>query len=357
MNKQTKIWLLGFSIVVLLLLWIALTTHVLMPFVMALLLAFLTNPLIEMMVQWHVPRTLAVSMVFVGLAVLILIIVLTLVPLLQQQCQYLLDQFPRLLAWAHNDLEPWLKDNFSIELQMPTMVELKQQLLGQWKNMGNVLGMALSYLSKSSLAIINTIVNLILIPVVLFYALRDWHALGDGVRALLPRAFATTLLDFWREATGVLGAFFRGQLIVMCCLGLFYALCLSFLGLALGLLIGLLAGLLSVVPYLGFFGGLLFALVESYLQFNDAWHYLMVFAIFGLGNVVEGMILTPNLIGDKIGLHPVAVIFSVLAGGQLFGFMGVLLALPVAAVVMVLIQFFMAHYRRCDVETKSAPYG
>jgi predicted PurR-regulated permease PerM len=169
--------------------------------------------------------------------------------------------------------------------------------------------------------------------------------LMTNLRELLPRHKAAQTISIINECDEVLSAFFRGQLIVMLALGCIYAIGLKIVGIQVSLLIGLIAGLLSIVPYLGFSIGLILGLLAAAVQFHDGMHLIYVLIVFIIGNMLEGMVLTPWLVGDKIGLHPVAVIFAVLAGGQLFGFIGILLALPVAAVLMVLLRHLKHQYK------------
>jgi predicted PurR-regulated permease PerM len=165
------------------------------------------------------------------------------------------------------------------------------------------------------------------------------------IDGLLPRANRPTIVRLARESDAVLGAFVRGQLLVMIALGLFYGVALWAIGLDVGPLIGMIAGLVSFVPYLGFITGLFASLIAALVQYHDWQHLVMVLVVFGIGQVLEGYVLVPRLVGGKIGLHPVAVIFAVLAGGHLFGFLGVLLALPAAAVIMVLLRYGYDRYR------------
>ena len=192
--------------------------------------------------------------------------------------------------------------------------------------------------------------NLVLIPVVTFYLLRDWDLLVKGIGELLPRNIESTVKQLAKEINEVLGAFIRGQMMVMFALGVIYTAGLWLLGLDLAFIIGMAAGLLSIVPYLGTMAGLVAAALAAVFQFQDLFHVVMVLLVFTFGQTLEGMVLTPRLVGDRIGLHPVAVIFAILAGGQLFGFLGILLALPVTAALNVLVR----HLR--DEYTKSTLY-
>jgi predicted PurR-regulated permease PerM len=214
----------------------------------------------------------------------------------------------------------------------------------------DIVGMLLSQATASSLALMAWLANLVLIPVVGFYLLRDWDVMMAKLRSLLPRQRESQVMGLAGECHEVLGAFVRGQLLVMLALGVIYSSGLMLVGLELGLLIGLLAGLAAIVPYMGFIIGIGAALIAGLFQFGgDPYPLLGIVAVFMIGQVLEGMVLTPMLVGDRIGLHPVAVIFAILAGGELFGFTGVLLALPVAAVIMVLLRHVHDLYKESDM--------
>ena len=212
--------------------------------------------------------------------------------------------------------------------------------------------------APSGLALLAWVANLLLIPVVSFYLMRDWDLMVAKLRSLLPRGREGLVVQLFGECHEVLGAFLRGQLLVMLALGVMYATGLMMIGLELGLLIGVLAGLASIVPYLGVVVGLGAAMTAGLFQFGmDVYPLMGIAAVFIVGQMLEGMLLTPLLVGDRIGLHPVAVIFAIMAGGQLFGFTGILLALPVAAVVMVLVRHLHDFYKLSDLygEPASAP--
>jgi predicted PurR-regulated permease PerM len=182
------------------------------------------------------------------------------------------------------------------------------------------------------------------VPVVTFYLLRDWDKLVAHIDALLPREAQPTIRRLARETDSVLGAFVRGQLLVMLGLAIYYAVALKLVGLDVGPLIGMIAGLVSFVPYLGFIIGIVASVIAVLVQFHDTFHLVLVLVVFGVGNLLESYILVPKLVGNRIGLHPVAVIFAVLAFGELFGFIGVLLALPMASIAMVLLRFLRERY-------------
>jgi predicted PurR-regulated permease PerM len=227
--------------------------------------------------------------------------------------------------------------------------QLKATLTANWREAGGVAARVLESVTRSGLALFGWLVNLVLIPVVAFYLLRDWRELVARIDQMLPRDWAPVMRRLARESDTVLGAFMRGQLLVMLALGLFYTLGLWLVGLELALLIGMLAGLVSFVPYLGFTIGILAALLAGWFQFQEFMPLLWVVMVFGLGQLLESLWLTPRLVGESIGLHPVAVIFAIMAGGQLFGFVGVLLALPVASVSMVLLRYAHQQYLNSEL--------
>ena len=193
------------------------------------------------------------------------------------------------------------------------------------------------------------VAKLVLIPVLFFYFLRDWDRLVAKVDHLMPRHVEPVVRRLANESDQVLGAFLRGQLSVMAALAVIYSIGLTLVGIDLALLIGMAAGLISFVPYLGAILGVVAALIAAVVQFGDWFHPGMVLLVFAIGQATEGMVLTPLLVGDRIGLHPVAVIFAIMAGGQLFGFLGILLALPVAAILMVGVRYLHERYLRSEL--------
>ena len=202
----------------------------------------------------------------------------------------------------------------------------------------------MGYASKSGAALLVLISNLLLLPVLSFYFLRDWPKLLERLREALPRAIEPKVVQLAVESNDVLGGFLKGQFMVMLSLGFIYAIGLWMVGLSTGLLIGFLAGMVAFVPYLGAAFGIIAAVIASLIQYGDIQHLLLVAAVFAIGQTIESFLLTPWLVGDRIGLHPVMVIFVIMAGGQLFGFMGVLLALPVASVINVLYKHMHERY-------------
>lgn len=318
---------------------------ILMPFLLGGALAYLGDPLVDRLERLHLNRTAAVALVFVllfsGLAALILL----LVPLIHDQLTYLQARIPGMVRWVQDTLLPWLERRLGLNLGARHLDALGAELARMLGRNGAMTQMLVRRLSQSGIALAGWLVNLTLIPVVTFYLLRDWDRLVAHVGDLLPRRLEPLVTRLARECNAVLGAFVRGQLLVMGCLGLYYWLGLSLTGLRLALLIGLLSGLASIVPYLGFALGILAASAAAFFQHHALLPVTLVWLVYAVGQALEGMVLTPLLVGDRIGVHPVAVIFAVLAGGELFGIAGVLLALPAAAVIMVLLRHLHGRYK------------
>lgn len=333
--------LLALAALILAVLW--LLAPVLAPFVVAAMLAYMGDPLADRLEKLKLNRTLAVTIVFVLMLLVLVGVLVLLVPLIERQVVRLIDSLPEYAAWARNQAAPWLQQHLKIDFGSFDVQRLVDLLKEHMSSAGGVAAVVLANVSKSGLAVVAWLVNLVLIPVVTFYLLRDWDVIVERIRQLLPRSIEPTVSRLAKDSDTVLGAFVRGQLSVMVALGLIYGIGLWAVGISVGPLIGMIAGLVSFVPYLGFIVGLIAALVAALVQYHDWLHIVLVLVVFGFGQIMEGYVLTPRLVGNKIGLHPVAVIFAVLAGGQLFGFTGVLLALPVASVIMVLLRY--AHQR------------
>lgn len=343
MTPFNKGWLLGCGIAFAALLYIL--SPVLVPFLIAATLAYLTDPLVNQLQKLRIPRALAVAIIFFFLLLILVLTLLLIIPLLEEQILALIARLPTLFAWLQTEVAPWIRE----KLHMTSTIDFstaQKTLAAHWQQAGGIAAYLAKTVTHSGMALFGWVTNLILVPVVMFYLLRDWHSVIAETNRLLPRRIEPVVSQLFKECDEVLSAFFRGQLLVMIALGFLYAFGLWIVGLNVALLIGLVGGLLSIVPYLGFCIGIICALIAAYLQFHDGMHLLYVVIVFGVSQSIEAFFLTPLLLGGKIGLHPVAVIFAILAGGQLFGFVGVLLALPVAAVIMVFVRHFHLRYMK-----------
>ncbi len=350
MTVSQRLWF-GFAILVTLIFFYFLRS-VLTPFFVAAFLAYLGDPLVNLLVRLKFSRTWAATLVFVVIMVLVITLLFFLIPLLSRQAAILINRLPEVLLWVQQSVLPWFNQEFHTNLSFDVQ-DLKNILTQHWQQAGNLAKEIWQVFSQSGLAILTWFAKLILVPVVTFYLLRDWDQVIDGIRHLLPRRIEPRVALIAKECDAVLGAFLRGQLLVMFGLAIFYSIGLSFAGLDLALLLGSIAGILAIVPYLGVIIGLGSASIAALIQYHDMLHPLYVVIVFVLGHMAEHFVLTPWLVGDRIGIHPVAVIFAILAGGHLFGFMGVLLALPVAAIIMVLLRHLKEYYMQTGLYGKA----
>jgi len=325
------------------LLW--LLAPILTPFVLAALLGWLGDPLVDRLERAGRSRNLAVTLVFTAMALLVLLGLGLLVPLLERQIGVLVDSVPGYRDWLMTIALPWVESRTGIEItSWLDFNRLGELIRSNWERAGGMASVLLGYMSRSGFAVLALITNIVLLPVITFFFLRDWDLLVMRVASLVPRDHLDTVTRLARESSDMLGGFLRGQFLVMLILGVMYGFGLWLVGLDLGILIGIIAGLLTFVPYLGPASGIVLGCIAALVQYGDWKHVAGVLVVFGIGQVIESYWLTPKLVGDRIGLHPVAVIFAVLAGGQLFGFLGMLLALPVAAVANVLLRYAQERY-------------
>lgn len=320
---------------------------ILMPFVVSAGLAYIGDPLVDRLERLKMSRTAGVIIVFVALAAVSLAVLVIVLPLLLDQVRLFVGNIPDYLDWLQTRGLPALGVRLPPELRLDA-AHLRQVVADNLPQAGGVARDLLGTLSKSGGALVTFFAELVLVPVVTFYLLRDWDLLVAWIDQTLPADARGTVRRLAREADVVLAGFMRGQLLVMLGLGLIYSVGLSLVGVKLALLIGLGAGLVSFVPYLGFFSGLLAGSIAVLVQTQALAPLLWVLLVFGIGQVLESALLTPWLVGDRIGLHPVAVIFAVMAGGQLFGFTGILLGLPAAAVIAVLVRHALQRWRTSD---------
>ncbi|MDK1683931.1 chloramphenicol efflux transporter CxpE [Acinetobacter terrestris] len=338
-----------------LILWVLyLLKPVVLPFVAAFLVAYLFSPLVDKIHKIGLPRWLAISVVFIGIGVVLTLAMWYLVPLVWEQLMYARDSIPAGIHWLNYTFLPWVSQTFSVEpmeidtQQMSTVV---MEYIQTNYSADSIQAMLLK-VAQSGLNFIQIGGTVVLIPIIAFYFLLDWDRMLDNMRRLIPRPYEKSTLHIVGECHSVLGAFVKGQFLVMFLLGTVYAVGLQIIGLEIGLIIGMVAGLASIIPYLGFAVGMIAAVIATLFQFGIDWMQLvLVGVVFMVGQAVEGYVLQPFLLGDKIGLSPVAVVFAVLAGAQLAGFLGMLIALPVAAIIVVLLR----HARDCY--EKSRIYG
>jgi len=315
---------------------------ILTPFVAAGLLAYVGDPIADRLQKLKLPRSLAVVAVFILTFLLLGLLVLLIGPLIRSQVAALVEAVPTIAAKIEEVWFPWIAATLDVQLGedvgIGPFLARYSELAGTWG------GKMLMGVAESGGALAAAVISLFLIPILTFYLLRDWDYIVSHLGALVPLSQRETVFGLVREADDMLGAFLRGQLLVMIALAIIYSLGLSLVGLKFAVAIGVVAGLVSFVPYLGLVFGIGLASLTVALEPEPLWKLVGVFATFTIAQMIEGSILTPKLVGDRIGLHPVLVIFAVVAGGQLFGFFGILLALPAAAVLSVVVRFAYKQY-------------
>lgn len=340
-------WLIAIALVG----WLVyLLAPVLTPFVASALLAYVGDPLADRLQKLRMPRTLAVVTVFLITFVLLALLILLVGPLIGAQVGALFDALPDIVRQVEQVWLPsimgWLNIDAGADIGVGPFLAKYGEMFGSWS------GKALVSVSKSGGVLAAAVFSLFLIPIITFYLLRDWDSIIAHLGALVPESQRETIHELARESDEVLGAFLRGQILVMIALAVIYTLGLSLVGVKYAVAIGVVAGLVSFVPYLGFVFGILLAGMTVALEPNPLWSLVGVVATFSVGQLIEGSVLTPKLVGDRIGLHPVIIIFAVAAGGQLFGFFGILLALPAAAVLSVVVRFAFHRYLREHPEAR-----
>ncbi len=340
-----------------LILWVLyLLKPVVLPFIGAFLVAYLFSPLVDKLHKIGLPRWLSISAVFIGIGVVITLAFWYLVPLVWEQLMYAKNSIPSGIHWANYKFLPWLSDSFDLvpmELDVDQISAAIMEYVQTNYSADSIQAM-IAKLAQSGLNFIQIGGTVVLIPIIAFYFLLDWDRMLDSFRRLIPRRYEEQTLVIVKECHSVLGAFVKGQFLVMVLLGVVYAMGLQLIGLEVGLIIGMVAGLCSIIPYLGFAVGIIAAVIASLFQFGIDWmQLLLVGVVFMIGQAVEGYILQPFLLGDKIGLSPVAVVFAVLAGAQLGGILGMLIALPVAAVIVVLLRHAREFYENSPMYSTS----
>jgi predicted PurR-regulated permease PerM len=338
-------WWLAVGAALLWVLWLLRGT--LTPFLAAAVLAFILNPGVDWLARRRVPRVGAVAVMLALLFVGLMAVFLVVAPLIHRETLELAAHLPPFLARLDAAVAPQLQALFGREVHLD-LESLAGLVVAQVKGIDGIASGVLAMGRSGGAALAALLGNLVLIPMVLFYLLLDWHGMVARVDRLVPRRFHTLVGGIAAEIDGVLGEFLRGQLAVMGLLALYYTGALWVLGVDFALPIGLVTGGLAFVPYLGFGTGLGLALLGALLQPDGSWSLIAVVVVFGCGQLLESFFLTPRIVGQRIGLHPLAVIFALLAFGQVFGFFGVLLALPASAVLLVGLRHLKDAYLESD---------
>jgi predicted PurR-regulated permease PerM len=339
-QRQTLTWI-AISLAAALVVW--LLGPVLTPFIVGAVLAYVLHPLAERLAVRRVPRVIAVALVEIAAIVIVLAVLLLIVPILSKQLPLLREQIPLLADRLNAELAPWLA-RFGIDVALDT-TSIKAFVLKYLDaNVEDWIAAALSSARIGGSILLAIVGNVFLVPMVLFYLLMDWNHLVARAAGLIPPRMRPRVDGFIEECDSTLGQYLRGQLLVMVVLAVYYSTGLALFGFDLAVPVGVFTGLAVFIPYVGFGLGLVLALLSGTLQFAG-WHGLIsVAVVYGIGQMLEGFVLTPRLVGERIGMSALTVIFALLAFGHLFGFVGVLIALPVSAVLVVAVRRLRATY-------------
>ena len=322
----------------------AMLQGILMPFAASFVIAYLLAPVVDRLQSWRLPRILASLAVLLAFLLGVALVFLLLVPLVQGQIVLLLERMPRLISAAQEQFGNLAE---LVQKQLPAAEAAKLRGL-----VSDMVGDAVTWLAGllrgmigSSIAILNIVALVVVTPIVTFFLLRDWHVMISHIDGYLPREPLGTIREQLRIINDTLAGFIHGQALICLMLALYYGAALSLAGIESAIAIGLLIGVLAIIPVLGVGIGFILSIGLAALQIGTWTAIAKIFGIFLLGQTVEANILTPKLVGDRIHLHPVWVIFALLAGGKLFGILGVLVSVPAAAVIGVLARFALQRYR------------
>lgn len=328
---QTAVWA-AVALALLGLFW--LLSPILTPFVIAAVFAYICDPAVNWLARRRMPRPAAVLLVICGSGLVLILLTLGLMPMLYREALSLARRMPELIELFNQRTAPILADRLGIRLHLDG-AQVRDWMSEHWDSAQDLVPILLANIKSGGLALIAVLANLFLIPVVMFYLLQEWPRLLVGMQQVVPRPWLEQTMRVIGDVDSVLSEFLRGQLSVMLLLAVFYSVGLWLAGLDFALPVGVVTGLLVFIPYVGFGGGLLLAILAALLQ-GGGWSPLIgVAVVYSLGQLIESFVLTPYLVGERIGLHPLAVIFALMAFGQLFGFVGVLVALPVSAALLV----------------------
>lgn len=338
---KTLFWFAAFALV---LAFIVLLKGILLPFVASLVLAYFLDPVVEWLEKKGMSRTIATSVLIVGFLLVVVIGLAILLPIIQNQVSAFADKVPEYASRIWAKVQPLLEQ---LKALLPEdKVEAMSQSFGE--SASGAVKLALKIIGgllSSSVAFFNLASLLVITPVVCFYILRDWGHIIRFVDSVIPVYCRETFREQLKAINVILSGFIRGQATVCLCLAVYYSVGLTLTGIDIGVVVGTATGLLSFIPYVGCLSGFIISMCLGLAQFPEHWHLLSIVAVFGIGQILEGYVLTPRLVGEKVGLHPVWVIFALLAGAYLLGFLGVLIAVPVAAVIGVLVRFSLKQYR------------
>lgn len=348
LQKTNRNWMFWLALLILFCISVYVLRSVLLPFVTGIIIGYLLDPFASRFEKWGLNRTLATFLVLFLTAIILLPALALLIGVIDEQLGRFITVIPQYIASFLKKIEPFINE---LHQRFPSMEpdKIREYMRNNMTNNLKIIGGVLRGIVTSGFAIFNLISLLLITPVVTFYMLRDWDVFIAKVDSLLPRGSKKSIREQARQIDRTLAGFIRGQLSVCVILGTYYSLGLYFVGLDLGLLVGFIAGIISFIPYVGSIVGFLLSLGIAFAQFDSLMPILQVVLVFATGQFLEGNFLTPKLVGENVGLHPVWVMFALLSGGVLLGFLGLMIAVPLAAVIGVLLRHAIENYKKSSL--------
>ena len=347
-KSENKNWIFWITLLVIFTSLVYVLRSVLLPFVVGIIIGYLLDPLATRLEKLKINRTLATCLVLLLVAVILIPALVALVHMIDEQLALFISAVPKYMESLSQKMEPVI-NNLQDRFPNLNREKFREYLRGNMSNTLKVVGSLLRRVISGSYALFSILSLVLITPIVTFYMLRDWNSFTKKVDDLLPKAYKKEIRTQAKEIDKIISSFIRGQLSVCVLLGTFYGIGLSFVGLELGLLVGFIAGIISFIPYVGSIVGFITAMAIAFAQFTDWVPIAQVVGVFVVGQFIEGNFLTPKLVGDSIGLHPVWVMFALLAGGVLLGFLGLMIAVPMAAVIGVLTRFAISKYKQSSL--------
>ncbi len=342
MTKERQFWI-WLAVLVIAISLIVFVSGVLLPFVAGMAVAYFLDPLGDKLESWGLSRTLSTVIITASFFIAVIALLILIFPLIQGQIIGFAQKVPSMIESFEAWLAP-LKETLSERIPSEKLQELSDVSKSYGTTIVKWLGSLLGGIWKGGLALFNVLSLILITPVVSYYLLRDWDKIVAKVDSWLPRDYAPAIRSVVKDIDITIAGFVRGQGTVCLFLAVFYGVGLTIVGLDFGLVVGITTGLISFIPYFGMLVGMATALAIAIVQFGEVMPVVLVLIVFGAGQIIESMFLTPKLVGEKVGLHAVWVIFALMVGGATVGFTGVLLAVPVAATIGVLVRFFLAQY-------------
>lgn len=347
-QKSNRNWMFWLALFILFCISVYVLRSVLLPFVAGIVIGYLLDPFASRFEKWGMNRTLATFLVLFLVVIFLVPAVILLVGVIDEQLGRFISVIPQYISSFVKKIDPFINE---IHEKFPNLEadKIKMYLRNNIANSLKLVGGVFRGIITSGFALFNLISLLLITPVVTFYMLRDWDKFIAKIDSLLPRSSKKSIREQARQIDKTLAGFLRGQLSVCVLLGTYYSIGLHLVGLDLGLLVGFIAGIISFIPYVGSIVGFILSIGIAFAQFDSMMPVMQVVLVFATGQFIEGNFLTPKLVGDNVGLHPVWVMFALLAGGVLLGFLGLMIAVPVAAIIGVLLRHAIDNYKKSSL--------